>query len=765
MKIRFILAIATLLFNLSAYGENEVLKIAHGSVTDYAPVADIDSIYFDTTGQMMLIQPFGESGPIQIPYPEISEIIIISAENCPTKISVSYNENEVSIENPFLLEGVRITTDGAYVTVNNTNTDTEYTTQLYGTTTNGGFTYYGSYKTTIELCGVSITSQKGAAIDIECGKRVELDIKKETVNTLADCIEGEQKAALYCKGHLEIDKAGTLSVTGNTKHGISAKEYIELKKSEGFIYILAAKGDGIHCQGHFVQKGFTLNIGSTEDDGIQVEKASLDEGETYEEEYANGSLTIVDGTLEIKSTQNGGVESGETYSSSCLKADQYVDILGGKLTLANSGKISKAIKAGNSENEGTVTISGGDLTVKVTGDMYLSGTEASYSTAIKADNYVGNGGNITITAATGKAIHAISADNSVNITNGTYSITSSSAGYKGTSDTYTSKGITCDSNIDIEGGTLTIKMTGTGGKGIKADGQFTMGKSDGTGPTLNVATTGAGVGSSSTGGGGGPGGPGGHGGGGGQSSVSSSSKAIKALGIITLNGGNLFVSTATTGAEGVESKKSVTINGGNHYIKCYDDCINSAGIINFAGGNTVCYGMKNDAVDSNYGKKGAITISGGNVFAYSTAGDPEEGIDCDNSSYIVVTGGMAISAGGQQGGGGGGWGGGSSSSSVGSSTQGYFIGASPSSYQSSYYYTLCNTSGKAMCTYKFEANVTNKFSLLTATELGKGSVTVKRGTTAPTECDSSVKNVSGTGVFFINPTVTTTATAATVTAK
>lgn len=251
--------------------------------------------------------------------------------------------------------------------------------------------------------------------------------------------------------------------------------------------------------------------------------------------------------------------------------------------------------------------------------------------------------------------------------------------------------------------------------------------------------------------------------GGQQTSTSSSSKAIKALGQITINGGSLTVTTATDGAEGLESKTSVLIRGGNHYFKCYDDCINSAGVINFAGGTTVCYATKNDAVDSNYGRSGAITISGGNIFAYTSAGSPEEGLDCDNNSYITITGGIAVSAGGSQGGGGG-WGG-SSTGSVGSASQGYYLGGSPSSYTAANYYTLYSTTGEAICTYKFEGNVSNSLSLLTAPNLGKGTVTIKQGTSAPTASTSRVTNPSGTGVFFVAPTVSTSSTTASVTAK
>lgn len=902
-KLLFTIMLA--LATIANAATNNVLRITRGNINEYAPLAAIDSIYFDAEGKTMFIQPLGNGNPISMPCSSISGLEYIPDASCPTKISVVYNANKAHIENPFLLSGVSVVADGAYVTVNNANTSTEYTTELSGTTADGAFTYNGEYKTTIVLNEASITSLRGAAIDIECGKRVALELKKGTTNTLVDAAGGKQKAALYCKGHLEIDKTGTLNVTGNTAHAISAKEYIQLKKSTGTINILGAKSDGIHCRQYFSAKGFTVNIANIDGDGIQAEAESLDEGETYDEDYANGSIQIMDGTFTITSTADGGVkpvdetaetpksykvyvaktvgtsggwggnrggnywnniylykadgtlvsqltntvtitgtngqalqfyyydfkqsdtgtyyfksdnyssggggtsytivsqqfagpqsgidyyyqisnsyttsgttrtfpvssvqevygggsdDSADTYNSNCLKADYLVNISGGTLTLTNSGLMSKSIKAGNSECEGTVCISGGEITCYVSGDMYLSGVNATYCAAVKTHNYMGTGGTVNINASTGKAIRGISADNAINISDGTYTISNTCNGYLGSNDTYTAKGLTCDKDINISGGTFNITATGTGGKCIKADGEIIFGTDAANGPVITASTTGSRLGNASSGGMGGMGG--------GfqqqqQTSTSSSSKAIKALGQIVINGGNLTITTATDGAEGMESKTSVTVKGGNHYMKCYDDCINSDGIINFAGGNTVCYAMHNDAVDSNYGRSGAITISGGNVFAYTSAGSPEEGLDCDNNSYIVITGGIAVSAGGSQGGGGG-MGGSSASGSVGSSSQGYYLGSSPSSYNASNYYTLCNTSGEAICTYKFDGAVTNSLSLLTAPNLGKGSVTIKQGTAAPASCSTQVNNTAGKGVFFIAPSVTTTGTTATVTAK
>lgn len=774
-RIFSIILFSALAFQMAMAQRALIIKHANG-VTDAVSTTVIDSLEFSGDGSELKITSNGKVVKVD------ANGIKLSYGETPTAFTVNYNGTTASVVNPFLMEGVTAMVAGADVTINNGNDSTELSFTLSGETSDGSLLYNGAYKATIVLNGVSITSTKGAAIDIECGKRIAMELKKGTVNHLIDCVGGQQKAALYCKGHLEIDKAGTLNVTGNTKHAISAKEYIQLKKSEGTINILGAISDGIHCGQYFLSNGYTVGIKNVGGDGIQAEISGDD---PYEEDYPDGSVTIQGGNynIEVKAASGIKADTDVNINSTKMPTNITITVTGDDgrgidangnvtisddttiVTIANSGAASKSFKVGNSENIGTLTLNGGTVTANISGTMILEGTDASYCSAVKTGHYVGNGGTLNVKAITGNASRAITADESIMITDGNYTIVNSCNGQAGTNDSYTAKALNCDKNITIKGGTFDIKMTGTGGKGIKADGELVIGKEDGTGPMMKVVTTGSslsGGGSSGGGGGGRPGGPGGPGGwpggpGGGSSSSGSSAKAIKAQGAAYIKGGSLYVTTATNGAEGLESKTSVTISGGTHYFQCYDDCINSSGKITFAGGTTVCYTNGNDAVDSNYGRSGAITISGGNIFAYTTKGSPEEGFDCDNNSFIVVTGGIAVSAGGSQGGGGG-WGG--SSSSIGSSTQGYFLGSSPSSYSSAYYYTLCNTSGTPVCTYKFAGNVSNSLSLLTAPNLGKGSITIKRGTEKPTACDVNVNDV-----FFINPTVTATGTAATVTAK
>lgn len=431
-------------------------------------------------------------------------------------------------------------------------------------------------------------------------------------------------------------------------------------------------------------------------------------------------LTNVTNTYGGTSTDTSE-EEGTGYNAIGIKADGNLTVSAGTVTVKNSGEMSKSVKA-----TGAVTVDGGDITLTPSGSMKVINNDASYSSGIKTADFVQNGGTLTISAS-GSAGRGITATN-ITTNGGTLKITNSGAGQTGSSDSYTAKGLKADAKIALNGGTITISMSGTGGKGIKTAGTYTQGLADGTGPTLSVSTTGSSLGSGSTSGGGwGPGG-------GMQQSSGSSAKAIKVQGTATLYGGTSEISTKTDGAEGLESKTAVYIEGGQHYLACYDDCINSSGNIYFNGGATVCYSSGNDAIDSNAGRSGAITIGNGAVLTYTSAGSPEEGLDCDNNSYIQITGtGIAISAGGAQGGGGFG---GSSGSTISNARQGYYFYSSNSSltFETGKYYTLADSSGNNLVTFSVAARVSSTLSLFTATGMVKGATyTLKSSTSAPTD--------------------------------
>ena len=151
---------------------------------------------------------------------------------------------------------------------------------------------------------------------------------------------------------------------------------------------------------------------------------------------------------------------------------------------------------------------------------------------------------------------------------------------------------------------------------------------------------------------------------GGKRKYVASTKGIASKGKITINSGNVTVKTSTAGAEGIEGKEGVVVNGGMVDVMSPDDAINANATIEFNGGTVIARSRGNDAVDSN--PKGgffmpfegnnnnqedtdpAIIITGGTVYAWSQAGSPEEGLDCDFAP-LVIEGGTIFTVGGGMG--------------------------------------------------------------------------------------------------------------------
>jgi hypothetical protein len=937
--------ILILSFMASFYANAQTLNVETGNVVYQIRAEETGEMIFEN-GQTVTI--LGKTYVLN----DIHQIYINDTEVTNNTVSISYNGSAAQVLVPGnIAKHLTVNVTGAHVNITQDDSvEEEITYALSGTSTDGSFYTDGTYKATVELRGLTLANPAGAAIDIQNGKRIKLSIKKDTENTLTDGANGSQKAALYCKGHLELTGKGSLTVYGNTAHAIKSADYMQIKNCT--IEVKKAVKDGISCNEYLLMESGSLTISNVGDDAIQVDLDGTtntgittdhedeDSGNFYlldgtinltttadaakgikaagdvcitngsltvtqtgsiivEDEdisyptsvKASGSITITGGSITITNTADGGKglsaegtlsidesnattvidikangkggtaetssggdsdepaksykvyislptqggggpgggsnawknpvlynsngtkiasltqtvtkssgnstltfyyydfkdadtsvsyylkgdnytsrnttytiksasfnaptsgtdiwysisnsystsgstrtyslsnvtntyggtsdiseDNGTAYNAIGLKADKDLTISGGTITIANSGAMSKSMKS-----KKNININGGTITLKPSGTMQVINSDASYSSGIKCDDFTLNDGTLSITAS-GNASRGISADNI--ITNGgALTITGSGAGVQGNNDSYTSKGLKADKTIQLNAGTITITMSGTGGKGIKSAGTYTQGTSDGNGPTLKVTTTGASLGGSSQGGGGGfPG----------QQSSGSSAKGIKVQGTIYVYGGTSEVYTSTKGAEGLESKTAIYVEGGKHYFKCYDDCMNSSGAINFNGGVTVCYGYGNDAVDSNYGRTGAITIGNGVIFAYTTKGSPEEGLDCDNNSYIQITGtGIGISAGGAQGGG-------SSSSTISNAKQGYNFVTSSISYSTGRYYTLADASGNNLVTYSFEASCSSTLALFTATGMVKNSsYNVKYSSTEPTDATTA----------------------------
>ncbi len=368
----------------------------------------------------------------------------------------------------------------------------EITYTLSGTSTDGEFYLSGSYKSTVELNGLTLTNvtpvYSGAAVHIQNGKRINVKVINGTTNTLVDAASGSQKGCLYVKGHAEFKQKGTLNVTGKVKHGIKAGEYITVKNAT--INVLFAAGDGINCEQYFLMESGTVDIKGTSDDGIQCDIEDTKTGSTGEttdhedEDSGNiylsggtitvtcvaaaakgikseGDMNITGGTLNVTVAGKGTWDSddSETKASSALSADGNINISGGTLNLTATGSGGKGMKC-----DGVLTVSGGIITVSTSGGLYYNNGTTENT------NYTGNTDNVSSNYySSPKGIKAgVKEETGRTVVNGKTVITYSYSG-----------------GIVINGGTINVTTTGNNGEGIESkntliinDGHITINSYD-----------------------------------------------------------------------------------------------------------------------------------------------------------------------------------------------------------------------------------------------------------------------------------------------
>lgn len=447
-------------------------------------------------------------------------------------ISVVYNGSSANVNIAGnIARYIDVTLNGANVTIAQSaevgdDTCGEITYILSGESGNGSFTLNADYKASIELHGLTLTNPVGAAIDIQSGKRTAIRVLEGTVNTLEDGASGSQKAALYCKGHLEFKQKGVLNVTGHTAHAISAKEYIEIKNTT--INILGAVKDGINCNQYMLIESGVINISGTGDDGIQVAFKDATDREAED----TGSFTIKGGTLNIVVTaaaakaiktegdffmSKGSITakvSGaglwdsaklKTKSASCIGVDGNFSMTGGSLDLTATSGGAKGISV-----NGDYNTSGSDTNIKI----ITEGGVLAYVNGVLNQAYTGNIDNLK-------------------------------SDYKSSP-----KGVKVDGALVIDGGTYNIWTKGKNGEGLESKTTLTINGGD-----ITIRAYDDGTNSSS------------HTyiNGGNITITTGAGDAIDANGNIYVNGGTLTIVGAASPEQGFDAGDGcqIYINGGN----------------------------------------------------------------------------------------------------------------------------------------------------------------------------------------------------------
>lgn len=444
---KFLLSIFALFCVIGCYAQVQVLKVTSGQVSYLFDSSVVGKMTFASGTDLTVL---GKTFKLA----DLTVMKVTSAEVAANTVNVVYSGSgaEVTVSGD-IAKFVDVVVEGAHVTVNQSAelSDTEggeITYTLNGNASDGSFTLNGSYKATVELNGVDLTSSKGAALSIQNGKRIKIKVKEGTVNNLEDCTDGAQKGAITCKGHIEFSGKGSLTVKGNSGHAIHSKEYVTLKNAE--INVTGALKDGLNCGQYFTMQSGTINISGTLDDGIQCGFKD----DTDREPEDTGTITIAGGKISVIITgtatkalkadgnfiMSGGEINAETSgagmwdsdksktkASACIGADGYVHIDGGTLILSASGGGGKGISC-----DGEFVMADGSLTVNTTGGMF------AYTGGKEYQNYTGNADRLS-------------------------------------SDSKSSpKGVKADGNVEIKGGTIDITTKGNGGEGIESKALLTI---------------------------------------------------------------------------------------------------------------------------------------------------------------------------------------------------------------------------------------------------------------------------------------------------
>lgn len=475
----------------------QTLHVVQGNVTDQYTAAQTGDMTYTDNGSTLTI------GSKQYKTSDITKIYTTNEEAiADNAVSISYagNSAQVIIAGN-IAQHVTASVSGAHVSITQgegIGDDTgkvEYT--LSGESSDGEFYLSGSYKMDMTLAGLTLTNPNGPAIYIDNGKKINISVKKDTENTLADGTGGDWKGCVRIKGHTELKGKGTLNITGNSVNAFWGKEFLEMKNLT--LNILGAVKDGINVKQHFTMESGTLNISNVGDDGLQVSYETDDNDQIIpltEEEENTGALSITGGTINISNTAvgskgmntegaltisetsadvptlitistTGGTDnsdSSDLKASACIKGDASVSISGGNMTFTNSGQGGRAINT-----DGTLDISGGTIVAQAKGSNYgsssggrmggwggnsSSSSNHKYAKGVKADGSITiSGGDITISSASHEGLESKS---TIDITGGKVSVTASD------------DAINAASHLTISGGY--VMGYSTGNDGIDSNG-------------------------------------------------------------------------------------------------------------------------------------------------------------------------------------------------------------------------------------------------------------------------------------------------------
>lgn len=439
-------------------------------------------------------------------------------------------------------------------------------------------------KLQIVLNGAEITSETSAALYVVEADKLVVTLAKGTENVLANGgsfktnDDNKVDGAVFSKGDLTFNGAGSLRVTSPADHGIVCKDDLVFA---GGTYVVESASHGIHANDSVRVTNTVLEV-SAGKDGVRADNS---------ENADKGFIYIQDGSFVVSAEGDG------------FSASSYLQVKAGTFDIVTGGGSENAAKK-TSEGwggfPGGMGMPGGMGPGRGSrgGSSSAVNESSEESTSIKALKSAGDllieGGTFSIDSAD-DAVHS---NASIVVKNGVFQIESGDDGFHA-DDTLTIEAGVIDIAECYEGlEALHVKVEGGEIKMVCSDdGINAAGGTDASG-------TGGVRGGDQFGGRGGMGGPGGPGG------------------------------------MSANSDGSIIISGGNLYIESHGDGMDANGYLEITGGYTVVTGpTQGDTATLDYDLTGTITGgtfigTGGTMMAQSFS-------DSDQGVFAIQVGGAA----------------------------------------------------------------------------------------------------------------------------
>ena len=407
-------------------------------------------------------------------YTEVAEKVITDASHddygdfienyTPTnRVTITFNGEKATVSGT--VSGIMTKVNGAHVIVSSTKKNIAYT--LKGTTTNGSFKLYSDYKTQVTMQGVNITNPTGAAVNIQSGKTIMVELADGTTNTLKDgttytMTTGEdQKGTFFSEGQLVFSGNGSLDVQSVGGHGIVSDDYVRMRS--GNITVNSVR-DGINTNDRFIMSGGTINV-TAQQDGLDIGKGyieigggkltanAVDEGITasYEGDDAGVIDPLITPYIDIKGGLIKVTTSGE--KGHAVRAMSTLSMTGGIVQATAKGAGAKAVMS-----ESNMTLTGGKLTAFTEGyALYEADVQELSSAAALRCKGALTIENMTIGAkSTGTGGKGINNVGNVTLKNSTVTVVASGATHKHNALDSRSRGVDTDGSLALNGGSLQI---------------------------------------------------------------------------------------------------------------------------------------------------------------------------------------------------------------------------------------------------------------------------------------------------------------------